>query len=90
MCNLYSMTRNVEAIRRLFRVPHNRATAIEPLPANFPGWTAPVIRKSTDGDRHSSSALVPASSYCEPDIKPMAPTLAKIPPAVAFVGSFFI
>jgi len=25
-----------------------------------------------------------------PFIKPMAPTLAKIPPAVAFVGSFFI
>ena len=27
MCNLYSMTRNREAILRLFRVSHNRAAA---------------------------------------------------------------
>jgi hypothetical protein len=37
MCNLYSQTRNVEAIRRLFRVPHNRAPVVVPQPANFPG-----------------------------------------------------
>jgi hypothetical protein len=33
MCNLYSQTRNVEAIRRLFRVPHNRAPVVVPQPA---------------------------------------------------------
>lgn len=51
MCNLYSMTRNREAIIRLFRVSHNRATAIEPLPAIFPGYQAPVVRNSDDGER---------------------------------------
>jgi putative SOS response-associated peptidase YedK len=51
MCNLYSQTRNVEAVRRLFRVSSNRAVAIEPRDAIFPGHSAPVVRKATDGDR---------------------------------------
>lgn len=51
MCNLYSQTRNIEAIRRLFRIAHNRAPEINPQPAIFPGWTAPVIRKAEDGER---------------------------------------
>ena len=51
MCNLYSMTRNREAIIRLFRVSHNRATTIEPLPGIFPGHSAPVIRQTQDGER---------------------------------------
>lgn len=51
MCNLYSQTRNVEAIRRLFRISDNRATRIDSQPAIFPGGTAPVIRKADDGER---------------------------------------
>ena len=51
MCNLYSQTRNVEAIRRLFRIPDNRTTRIKSQPAIFPGWAAPVIRKAEDGER---------------------------------------
>jgi putative SOS response-associated peptidase YedK len=51
MCNLYSQTRNVEAIRRLFKVNHNRSTAIEPQPAIFPGWNGSVIRNAEDGER---------------------------------------
>ena len=51
MCNLYSMTRNTEAITRLFRVPHNRATAVTPLTSIFPGYQAPVVRKAADGER---------------------------------------
>ncbi len=51
MCNLYSQTRNVEAIRRLFKVSHNRAASIEPQPAIFPGWNGSVIRKAADGER---------------------------------------
>jgi hypothetical protein len=51
MCNLYSQTRNVEAIRRLFRISDNRATRVEPQPAIFPGYTAPVVRKAPDGER---------------------------------------
>jgi putative SOS response-associated peptidase YedK len=51
MCNLYSMTRNREAILRLFRVSHNRAAAYEPRDAVFPGYQAPVVRKAADGER---------------------------------------
>jgi putative SOS response-associated peptidase YedK len=51
MCNLYSMTRNREAILRLFRVSHNRAVAVDPLPAIFPGYQAPVIAENVDGER---------------------------------------
>lgn len=51
MCNLYSQTRNVEAIRRLFNVSHNRAVATEPQAAIFPGWNGSVIRKAVDGGR---------------------------------------
>lgn len=50
MCNLYSMTTNHQAILRLFRVAHNRAAQIDPLPAIFPGWNAPVVRKAEDGE----------------------------------------
>jgi hypothetical protein len=48
MCNLYSMTRNREAILRLFRISHNRAVAVDPLPAIFPGYQAPVVVKNID------------------------------------------
>jgi putative SOS response-associated peptidase YedK len=51
VCNLYSQTRNVEAVRRLFRVSSNRAAAVEPRDAIFPGHNAPVIRKAEDGER---------------------------------------
>ncbi len=51
MCNLYSMTRNVEAILRLFRIGHNRAHSVASLPAIFPGHMAPVVRRSSDGER---------------------------------------
>jgi putative SOS response-associated peptidase YedK len=51
MCNLYSMTRNREAILRLFRISPNRAAAFAPLDAIFPGHLAPVIRQAGDGER---------------------------------------
>jgi putative SOS response-associated peptidase YedK len=45
------LTRNRDAILRLFRVSHNRATAFEPLSAIFPGHQAPVVRVAEDGER---------------------------------------
>lgn len=51
MCNLYSMTRVPEAVRRLFGVAHNRAAAFEPTAAIFPGYAAPVVRHASDGER---------------------------------------
>lgn len=51
MCNLYSMTRVPEAVRRLFRVSPNRMTSFAPKDAIFPGHTAPVVRRAEDGER---------------------------------------
>ena len=51
MCNLYSVTRSKEAMLRLFRVSHNRAATFDPLPAIFPGYQAPVVRKASDNER---------------------------------------
>jgi len=51
MCNLYSQTKAVEAILRLFRIGHNRAIAISPQKAIFPAYTAPVVRRAEDGER---------------------------------------
>jgi putative SOS response-associated peptidase YedK len=51
MCNLYSMTRNREAILRLFRVSDNRAAAYESQSAIFPGYQAPIVCKAADGER---------------------------------------
>lgn len=43
MCNLYSMTRNVEAMRRLF-AKFDVAAQVVPQPGIFPDYAAPVIR----------------------------------------------
>lgn len=51
MCNLYSQTKNTEAIRRLFKVSHNRAVDVEPKAALFPAQDAPVVRLAADGER---------------------------------------
>jgi hypothetical protein len=44
-------SRNVEAIRRLFRIGHNRAVAIELQLSIFSGCTAPVVRNAVDEER---------------------------------------
>ncbi|TDR95308.1 SOS response-associated peptidase, partial [Enterovirga rhinocerotis] len=48
MCNLYSVTTNQEAIRRLFRVDHDLTGNLPPLPGVFPDYAAPIVR--VDGD----------------------------------------
>ena len=45
------MTRAPEAVRRLFRVPHNRASETKPQTAIFPGYDAPIVRLAADGER---------------------------------------
>jgi hypothetical protein len=50
----HSITRDREAIRRLFRVSHNRAAAFEPMNAIFPNYNAPVVREASDGERDLS------------------------------------
>ena len=51
MCNLYSMTKNADAIRRLFGVsPGSDHTGNLPsMPGIFPDYPAPIIRNSAAG-----------------------------------------
>lgn len=49
MCNLYSMTRNQEAIRRLFRVQVDRTGNLPPMPGIFPDYQAPIVRVGAEG-----------------------------------------
>ena len=51
MCNLYSMTTNQEAMRRLARVFRDSLGNQPPLPAILPDQLAPVIRLDANGER---------------------------------------
>jgi putative SOS response-associated peptidase YedK len=46
MCNLYSITKNQDAIRRLFRVTRDSAGNLSPMPGVFPDYPAPVVRNT--------------------------------------------
>ena len=58
MCNLYSVTKGQSAIRDLFRVRHDRAGNLPPLPAVFPDQLAPIVRVAADGARELVSRFV--------------------------------
>jgi putative SOS response-associated peptidase YedK len=49
MCNLYSVTKSQEAIRRWFAVRHDRAGNLPPLPGVFPDGMAPIVRATREG-----------------------------------------
>ena len=51
MCNLYSMTTNAEAIRKLFRVDKTHGANLPAQKAIFLRYDAPVVRKAEDGSR---------------------------------------
>jgi putative SOS response-associated peptidase YedK len=51
LCNLYSVRTSRAALARKFALSDNRMAAVDPLPAIFPGHTAPIIKQSTDGER---------------------------------------
>lgn len=50
MCNLYSITKNQDAMRRLFAITRDSLGNMPPLPAVFPDGLAPVVRIAA-GDR---------------------------------------
>ncbi len=50
MCNLYSMTKNQDAIRRLFNVYRDTTGNLPTFPGIFPDYPAPVIRMN-QGER---------------------------------------
>jgi putative SOS response-associated peptidase YedK len=51
MCNLYSLTRAPDEIRRLFQLTRDTTGNLPPLPAIFPDQLAPVVRNARDGER---------------------------------------
>ena len=51
MCNLYSLTKSQDAMRRLFRFRRDLAGNLPPLPGIFPDGMAPVVRTGADGER---------------------------------------
>ncbi|WP_027527078.1 SOS response-associated peptidase [Bradyrhizobium sp. Ec3.3] len=48
MCNLYSMTKNVDAIRRLFNALNSRVGNLPSMPGIFPDYPAPIVRNAPD------------------------------------------
>lgn len=55
MCNLYSMTTNQEAIRRLFGVDVDATGNLPAMRCVFPDYAAPIVR-NTDGGRELAMA----------------------------------
>ncbi|MBR0866300.1 SOS response-associated peptidase [Bradyrhizobium diazoefficiens] len=49
MCNLYSMTKNVDAIRRLFGALNSSVGNLPPMPGIFPDYPAPIVRNGDTG-----------------------------------------
>jgi putative SOS response-associated peptidase YedK len=49
MCNLYSMTKNVDAIRRLFGALNSRVGNLPSMAGIFPDYPAPVVRNGGGG-----------------------------------------
>jgi putative SOS response-associated peptidase YedK len=49
LCNLYSMTTNLEAIRRLFDALNSRVGNLPSMPGIFPDYPAPIVRNGSDG-----------------------------------------
>lgn len=55
MCNLYSMTKNVDAIKRLFGALNSRVGNLPSLPGIFPDYPAPIVRNAADGREIASA-----------------------------------
>ena len=49
VCNLYSMLKSQEAVRRLFDGLIDRAGNMPPLPGIYPDHSAPIIRNAAEG-----------------------------------------
>jgi putative SOS response-associated peptidase YedK len=51
MCNLYSITKGQDAVRRWFGTARDMAGNLPPLPDVYPDSMAPIIRIDGDGAR---------------------------------------
>ena len=50
MCNLYSITRSQDAMRRLFAISRDLTGNLPPIPGVFPDSLAPIVRMA-EGER---------------------------------------
>jgi hypothetical protein len=60
MCNLYSVTTNQEAMRRIFRFDVDLTGNLPSLPGVFPDTLAPIVRNGAAG-RELALALASGS-----------------------------
>jgi putative SOS response-associated peptidase YedK len=51
MCNLYSMTTNQDAIKRLFKVVNSYVGNLPAMPSIFPDYEVPVVRSGAGSAR---------------------------------------
>ena len=51
MCNLYSLTKSQDAIRRITKAMRDRTGNLPQLPGIFPDYEAPIVRTAEDGER---------------------------------------
>ena len=70
MCNLYSITRSQDAMRRLFAVAHDGTGNLPPLPGVFPKYPAPIVRMA-DGERELTMMRrkVPDRRFFQPTLE---------------------
>lgn len=61
MCNLYSVTTNQEAIRRLSRVDTDRTGNMPPLPGIYPDYAAPVVHSGCPAIQRAATLPTRAS-----------------------------
>jgi putative SOS response-associated peptidase YedK len=65
MCNLYSITTNQEAMRKLFRKVNRYVGNLAPMPGVFPDYPAPVIRNHVRFTPESRHMLSWAGHVCK-------------------------
>jgi putative SOS response-associated peptidase YedK len=65
MCNLYSMTKNADAIRRLFGAMNSHVGNLPSMPGIFPDYPAPIVRNDSESDREIVMARwgMPSSQF---------------------------
>ena len=51
ICNLYSLTKSQDAIRRITKAMRDRTGNLPQLPGIFPDYEAPIVRTAEDGER---------------------------------------
>src|SRR5438128_970076 len=78
MCNLYSITTNQEAIRRLFRQVNRYVGNLAPMPGVFPDYALGDAGSATDG----GTAGHEYSEYIFPALASVASAGAPVPGAV--------